>query len=313
MAAPLIPQEIYMLERYSSLEYFGQLRDEFAACVKAAENALAKFMRHLPPDYRKRPLHEQPDAVWGERILPNMRWALDGLNTGYIRISHGDLSALGLAGNINTTFTGIIRDYDWEWMPKLHHEGFEKGKRDAWGLASNISFTADGDWSQGDLTVEYTDDDRGPLSPPPSWPKYRLNPKVRVRTNDKVPRNGIYLPDDKDGCAELLIEGYEAWQVTLPSDPNSTTPVPRSQRSRDTTWTLVERIADSGGGVPGAPDPVAAGVRLRCQAGQPCPASGFWFSPARQTSRRSFTQGELMPEVGGDYGTTIWQWDEQQA
>jgi hypothetical protein len=33
MSAPLIPQEIYLLERYSSLEYFGRMRDAFAACA----------------------------------------------------------------------------------------------------------------------------------------------------------------------------------------------------------------------------------------------------------------------------------------
>lgn len=51
---------------------------------------------------------------------------------------------------------------------------------------------------------------------------------------------------------------------------------------------------------------------LRCEAGQPCPREGFWFTPARADSRRHFAYGEVMPKVGGDYGATIWQWDEQQ-
>lgn len=50
-------------------------------------------------------------------------------------------------------------------------------------------------------------------------------------------------------------------------------------------------------------------VRLRCVAGQPCPRAGFWFTPARAGSRRQFAIGDVMPEVGGDYGATIWQWD----
>jgi hypothetical protein len=73
MAAPLIPQEVFLLERYSSPEYFGWLRDAFAACVKATEDALTEFMRHLPPDYRNRPRHLRPDRVWGEHIIPNMQ------------------------------------------------------------------------------------------------------------------------------------------------------------------------------------------------------------------------------------------------
>lgn len=48
MATPLIPQEVYLLEHYASLDYFGDMRDQFAICVKAAEDALAVFMTRLP-------------------------------------------------------------------------------------------------------------------------------------------------------------------------------------------------------------------------------------------------------------------------
>jgi Immunity protein 74 len=51
----------------------------------------------------------------------------------------------------------------------------------------------------------------------------------------------------------------------------------------------------------------------RVAGGDPCPQSGFWFTPARQSSRRYFFQGEAMPVVGGDYGVTVWQWDADQA
>ncbi len=43
-----------------------------------------------------------------------------------------------------------------------------------------------------------------------------------------------------------------------------------------------------------------------------CPRQGYWFTPARARSRRLFTAGESMPEISGDYGATIWQWDEKQ-
>ena len=59
------------------------------------------------------------------------------------------------------------------------------------------------------------------------------------------------------------------------------------------------------------PDEKAA-ARLRTLAGEPCPREGFWLTPARVGSRRRFTQGEVMPAVGGDYGATIWQWDDRQ-
>jgi hypothetical protein len=313
MAAPLIPQEIYLLERYSSLEYFGQMRDAFGACTKAAEDALAEFMRHLPPDYRSKPLHEQPDIVWGERILPNMQWAVDGLNEGYNSISNQDLSGLGFAGNVDTTFAAINRDYSSTWMPAPFEAEFDKQWRIASQPASNISFTEQSDWTKGALTTRYKDDNRGPLAPPPTWPQYRLNPSVRVRSGEPVPRNGIYLPDSDLGCAQLLIKDEDASQVLLPRDPSSTVPLKRSQRSVDTIWTLVERVADCGGGTPGEADPIKAGMRLRCEANQPCPREGWWFTPTKSDSRQKFKQGQVMPTVGGDYGTTIWQWDETQG
>lgn len=57
----------------------------------------------------------------------------------------------------------------------------------------------------------------------------------------------------------------------------------------------------------------AAEERLRCEAGQPCPKTGFWFTPARAGSCQRFEAGQVMPEVGGDYGATIWQWDDRQG
>jgi hypothetical protein len=61
-------------------------------------------------------------------------------------------------------------------------------------------------------------------------------------------------------------------------------------------------------------DPVAAPqpLRLRTEAGQACVRSGFYFTPAKTNSRQNFKQGDIMPSVGGDYGSTIWQWDERQ-
>jgi hypothetical protein len=60
------------------------------------------------------------------------------------------------------------------------------------------------------------------------------------------------------------------------------------------------------------PSTPSADARLRCPAGQPCQKAGYWFTPAQTDSRRRFKVGEVMPSLGGDYGETIWQWDEQQ-
>ncbi|AXW63603.1 hypothetical protein CJO94_17140 (plasmid) [Ralstonia solanacearum] len=54
-------------------------------------------------------------------------------------------------------------------------------------------------------------------------------------------------------------------------------------------------------------------LSLRCDAGQPCPKSGYWLTPAKAGSRRYFQQGDVMPAVASDYGSTIWQWDSDQS
>lgn len=53
-------------------------------------------------------------------------------------------------------------------------------------------------------------------------------------------------------------------------------------------------------------------VRLRAEAGQPCPREGWWFTPASPTSRRKFAAGEAMPVVNPSYGINVWQWDTHQ-
>jgi hypothetical protein len=51
----------------------------------------------------------------------------------------------------------------------------------------------------------------------------------------------------------------------------------------------------------------------RVMGGHPCPREGFWLTPAKTGSRRQFKQGEVMPDISGDYGVTIWQWDDKQS
>ncbi|UCV04956.1 hypothetical protein [Dechloromonas denitrificans] len=315
--APLIPQEIYLLERYSSLDYFGQMRDAFEACVKAAENALGEFMKHLPPDYRNQPLWKQPDAVWGERVIPNLQFSLQGVFNGYIRLSHGDFEGLALAGNVTSSFAGVNRDYDIEWMPEPFQSEYDRNERIASELASNIFHTQQGNWSIGSLSSRYHDC-RGPLNAPPSWPIYRLNHAITVKTDDKVPQNGVYLPDAPNSAAQFLIKGYEAWEANVQPTPEELTP---SGYFKDPsihqacTWTLVERVADSGGGTGCGPQGETGGAirRPNVPANHPCPETGWWFTPAKAGSRRYFKQGEAMPSLGGDYGITFWQWSPDQS
>jgi hypothetical protein len=48
-------------------------------------------------------------------------------------------------------------------------------------------------------------------------------------------------------------------------------------------------------------------------AGETCPKSGWWSTPAKLNSRRYFKQGDVMPNIdGSDYGNTLWQWNVNQ-
>ena len=54
------------------------------------------------------------------------------------------------------------------------------------------------------------------------------------------------------------------------------------------------------------PSPAPAGG-LRCEAGLPCPESGIWWTPAKDSSHQHFKKGDLMPDFpGSSYGSTIW-------
>ncbi len=313
MPTPLIPQEIFLLERFCSLEYFGKMRDAWADMLKYAEDYLQRFMLNLPPDYRSRERPYQPDITWGECVLPNFRDTMRVLNDGYIMLSHGDLTALNRACGVTGDFRGLRQGFSEEWMDEVEPGAADKFSdliTKATHFAWPISRTSSGIWSEGNLTIDYDEVVRSPLNPPPTWPIYRLNPNVTVTSGGRTSKAGIYLPDIDHGFPTLLTvgegldgEANEA-SVSYSVDPSGYLP---------TTWTLVERIADSGGGIPGTETVITQTEgRLRCEAKHPCPQTGWWFTPAKADSRRHFKQGETMPEFQTDYGMTVWYWDGQQ-
>lgn len=312
MPTPLIPQEIYLLERYSSLEYYGLARDAWEDTVKYVEASLEKFMRNLPADYRSRRQPLQPDIVWGQRVLPNFRDTLQFMYDGYIKRSHQDWSCYqGFQGGIDGDIRGQ-REFSFDWFDEVEPGGIEKYSdllHKAGSYAHPIWRTAGAYWNVGALSFRYNVDACGPLPDVSEWPKYRLNPQVSVYTDEPVPRTGIYLPEIDDSCAQFLIAGDPADKANVGYDTE------RMQRvSREPTrWVLVERV-------PGETVPFEKGLGpietapLRIAAGRQCLRDGYWFTPARQGSRRYFKQGDTFPEIeGSSYGATFWQWSPDQA
>ncbi len=307
MSTPLIPQEIYLLERYSSLEYFGLMRDAWEAMVRHCEDCLQRFMRNLPADYRRRPQPLQPDVVWGELVIRNFRGTMLDLFDSYIELSHGDANALNSAHRVVNDVRGQ-REFSTAWFDEVEagaEDKFYELRSRANRYAANIWPTSGAYWAKGELSYDYDVDARGPL-PDVRWPRYQLNAGVTVKTDDSVPQTGIYLPLVDDSCAQFLIAGEPADKANVGYDSETMQNVSREF----TQWILVERV-------PGefVDDPLAdllrgdlaSGRVERVPAGQPCPVAGWWYTPAEIDSRRWFKEGELFPEIeGSDYGDTFW-------
>ncbi|TCS39485.1 hypothetical protein EDC30_101441 [Paucimonas lemoignei] len=310
MATPLIPQEIYLLERYISLERFGKMCDAWRDMLNYTEDLLARFVQNLPPDYRNRPLPEQPDIVWGERVLPNFRETMQILDDAYIKLSHGDYEALGRSCGVNNGIRGQSEFWS-GWMHEVEPGAEEKYYEllfEAKRYAKPIDITSSGTWGPGALTTNYDEVLNEPLNPPSSWPTYRLNPQVKVKSGDRTPQTGFYLPDVDHGFPTLMIKSDD----DLLGEANEAM-VKRADGTKGyvpATWTLIERVADESD-MSAAPSLVAP-QRLRVDAGKPCPQTGYWFTPAQMNSRRYFKEGDIMPNTDSEYGTTIWQWDSNQ-
>ena len=313
MMPELIPQEIYILERYTSEEYFLLVRDAWGRLVKHADACLDVFVNNLPADYRSRALEYQPDIVWGERVLPNFRSTLDSLFDSYIRLTHGDKQALGAAGHVTSDFSGFSRFQSSDWMdePQVAEvipnggDVFWKHLGDALRPAANIETTVNGGWPMQFLGLRYGKE-RGPLNPPERWPKYRLNQDVRVSSGQMAPRTGFYLPLLEQTSPQFWIEGNEVFRakVGLNEDGNQY----RAKLPAD--WLLIERVEGEfvdDGLADLLPDGKGIGRIGRAPAGQLVPLSGWWYTPAQVGSRQHFKQGDVFPSIeGSDYGETFW-------
>lgn len=166
-------------------------------------------------------------------------------------------------------------------------------------------------------------------TPPNPFPKHPIDRNIRSAPGSRCPQSGVWAPaqwvDEGASVFSLAfcIEGrpmqpaYEILglekHVISEAEPEhgleefaSYSP---KTKAVDTTWYFVEKPTTH---TVKRSEP-ATTIRLRCEANKPCPREGYWFTPAHPNSRRRFQHGEVMPEFKGDYGTTIWQWDEDES
>ena len=205
----IISKEIFLIERYISLDYFSRLRDIWEGMVKHVDVCLNNFVTALPADYRNLPLPEQPDIVWGNRVIPNFRNTLQSLNDGVILLSHGDFSGLNCAHGPLNDFKGQL-DFWSGWMNETDEVRYSELLHKAVQMASNITATESASWSPGDLSSDYHEESRGALEPPVNWSMYQSNAKISVASGSKVAVSGIYIPDIENSCAEFLNANYRS-------------------------------------------------------------------------------------------------------
>lgn len=318
---PLTAQECVILERYTSLEYYGRMRDTWEAMVRHVENLLERYVQHLPDGYRNRPLPKQPDIVWGERVIPNFRSTLQDLYDGYIELSHGDWSEWGAPG-VTGDFRGQS-DFWYGWMDEVEEGGSEKYFDlilKATHFARNINATGYASWIIGELSSGYEVSPFDPWELPTTWPRYRLNPAVQINTGEQVTKPGLYWPEAEDAAVQFLvpsgppedIEGYGAPEacVGLSKDGG------QYDHEEPTTWIKVERVPGEtvedglANLLEGATPP-----QRNVPGSKPCPRTGWWFTPAEKNGRRRhFKHGDTFPVIeGSSYGDTFWQWSPDQS
>lgn len=308
-------KEIYLIEWFSSVEYFDELRNRWRKMVEHVENCLGRFMRNLPQDYRRRPLPEQPDVVWGGIVLPNFRSTLASLDEGYILLSHNEPKGLRYAAGPSSAFKGQM-EYWSGWMAQEEDSIYHALLDSCAEMARNIVLTEGAYWCM--LRKQ-------PLAKSLELPKevkrrrYKINTQVSVPTAGRIPTTGIYLPDIENAGAQFLSTYYhdapkakaliEIRDVFLPSGEKYHEEFIHEERQ--CTWYLVERDADSDS-VDEIPK-VSTEPIWRMRGGEVCPTSGFYITPARIGSRKFIQKGQVAPVCDSEFGETIWQWDVENA
>jgi hypothetical protein len=164
----------------------------------------------------------------------------------------------------------------------------------------------------GSLQFAWTGGIDGELLECPTFNEIGLDALRSVGRRDLwLDRQKMYLFATAPKYSELFREKIN-WN-SVPAPELAPSAVGRAAfTSRPCKWYFVEMIAGEFEEIADSLTPGVLEKKLRVEGGNPCPEAGYYFTPARQSSRRYFNRDEIMPDVGGNNWQTIWQWDEQQ-
>lgn len=317
MSIKFAEEQVRLLELFSSTHYFGAMRDKWEDMIKHAESCLETYMSRIPLGYRSKALPDQPDIAWGGRVLPNFRATLESLNEAFIMLTHGQINALGYANSVRNDYKGQL-DYIADWMSENDKNTYENNIYSAVIMAHNITVTDEAQWQS--LDSNWLQDELAKFSNSLLSRSYEINSSVFVRSGEKTMVSGIYAPDVELACPQFLGAHRKCAPLTSVCTGTEDLFDPRTGEKYDEQkiykqveciWYLIEGREDShrSGSSSSA---IQTFQLLRVVAGQLCPQTGFYFTPALPDSRRRFTEGETMPSVDSTYGQTIWQWDVVQ-
>jgi hypothetical protein len=244
---PLVAQEVYLQERFSSVEHLWALRCAWKAMLDHAENMLTRYQQQLPNGYADRHISQQPDQVWGQHVLVQFRYTMALLDYSHQQRQQGDWTALNVACGAITDLRSQSMDYPADWMDEVEAKAadqFAVLRDQACDLAWPMVRTIEGVWQPGDLSGHYTTlHPNLPLNLPASLPTYRLNTNVTVKTGERTTVTGFYLPDVANSFPTLLIQSDdERWGLACAAMV-STQDRDKNWFSSEQacTWTLIEQ------------------------------------------------------------------------
>ena len=301
------PKEAYLLEQFSVLHFFEIVRNNHRQFLDGLEELFEIYMHNPPYNLRDLPLPEQADINWGGTVLPNLRETMDRIDYAYAKIKSGDFTYLNYVGEISSDQKGIS-EFSPHWMDDLPYDKVKKCwdyHSIATSYASVIGQTYPTYWDMDTLIYDFKKIDifnNIILDLPNSYPIYRINPEIMVKSNEKLEKTGIYLCEEIGDRIEFMAASEEedngvASVLAVGHDPDT-----YETLYAEANWILIERIADDGGSAE-----MIQTDSLKGFAEQSCPRSGYWWSPANKSQSRYFEQGEIFPKIeNSDWGETIW-------
>ncbi|WP_168379327.1 hypothetical protein [Acinetobacter cumulans] len=241
------PKFLYLLEHFSSKEFFYSMRNNYQSFLDRLELLFVVYMRNLPYNYLDFPMPEQVDINWGGTVLPLLRKTMDTLDFAYIRIKEGDLTYLDCASEIRSNDKGMS-EFSKKWMDELHHENvkecwdfYTKAKAEAF-IIENTYPTY---WNQESIVDEISDISK--INIPVSYPIYRVNQSIKVKSNEKIAITGLYISEFVPNRVEFMAHSNEDDRGFGSVIPTTIDPETYETYYEKTDWYLIERVANEGG------------------------------------------------------------------